>query len=98
MVGRAALLRRRGRAAARPYLEMWLHLLLKCSKSNEIDRKMGPFLVALEPLQIGGIRHAVGCRPFKWVAHAMLLVAVYLLVAIWIRQSNLMPINVFLSC
>jgi hypothetical protein len=31
MVGRAALLRRRGRAAARPYLEMRLHLLLKCS-------------------------------------------------------------------
>src|SRR5208282_4846872 len=32
MVGRAALLRRRGRAAARPYLEMRLHLLLKCSR------------------------------------------------------------------
>jgi hypothetical protein len=32
MVGGAALLRRRGRAAARPCLEMRLHLLLKCSK------------------------------------------------------------------
>src|SRR5208283_3625797 len=33
MVGRAALLRRRGRAAARPYLEMRPHLLLKCSRA-----------------------------------------------------------------
>jgi hypothetical protein len=42
MVGRAALLRRRGRAAARPYLEMRLHLLLKCSKCSCRLRRLNP--------------------------------------------------------
>jgi hypothetical protein len=41
MVGRAALLRRRGRAAARPYLEMRLHLLLKCSSPQDLPQQTG---------------------------------------------------------